>query len=56
MVPRPDVVAIEVTASIEDALDVAVEAGHRRLPVYEGSLEIVVGIVGLRDLVQRRHT
>jgi CBS domain containing-hemolysin-like protein len=54
MVPRPDVVAVQVETPVEEALEIALRSGHRRLPVYEGTLEDVVGVVKLRDLVAGR--
>ncbi|MCB2224963.1 MAG: hemolysin family protein [Actinobacteria bacterium] len=50
MVPRPDVVAVAGTATVREALDAAVAAGHRRLPVFEGGLDRIVGMVRMRDL------
>ncbi len=59
MVPRLDVVAVARTATVAEALDLALDAGHRRLPVYEGSLDDTTGLVRLRDMVKvpegRRH-
>ena len=51
MVPRTEMVAVEESTSVADTLDVALESGHRRLPVFRGSLENVVGMVRLRDLI-----
>jgi len=51
MVPRIDMTALEVEASIEEALDVIVEAGHSRIPVYEGAIENIVGILNGKDLL-----
>lgn len=50
LVPRPDIVSVDRTTSVEDALGVAVNAGHRRLPVHEGSVDAVIGVVRLREL------
>ena len=50
-VPRLDVVAVQRDTPVREALDVIVAAGHRRLPVHEGDLDSVVGVVHLRDLV-----
>ncbi len=50
LVPRTDVVGIPADATAAEALDVANRAGHRRLPVYDGDLDTVIGIVLLRDL------
>ena len=54
MVPRLDIVAVAAGTSTEDALDVALGAGHRRLPVYEDSIENITGVVKLRELVRAR--
>ena len=50
-VPRADIVAIPLEASVAAILDLAMENGHSRLPVYEGSLDKVVGLVHVRDLI-----
>ncbi|MFC7047414.1 hemolysin family protein [Halobacteriaceae archaeon GCM10025711] len=52
MTPRLDMTAVDVTESIEEAIEVCVQSGHGRMPVYEGSLDNVIGIVHIRDLVR----
>ena len=52
MVPRPDIVAAEAKSSVAEALDLALEAGHRRLPVYQDSVENITGLVTLREMIQ----
>jgi CBS domain containing-hemolysin-like protein len=52
MVPRPQIVAVSVDATIAEAASTALKSGHRRLPLYAGSIEHVVGMVRLRDLVK----
>jgi CBS domain containing-hemolysin-like protein len=52
MVPRTDVVAVDEAMSVSEALQVCLESGHRRLPVYEGNVENITGMVRLRDLVR----
>jgi putative hemolysin len=51
MVPRPEIVAVEAAGSVSAALEVALRHGHRRLPVYEGSLDHIIGMVQIRDLM-----
>lgn len=51
MVPRIDMVALEADASIEEALDVIVETGYSRIPVYEGTIENILGILNAKDLL-----
>jgi CBS domain containing-hemolysin-like protein len=50
MTPRTQVVAIPVEGSLAEAQRVMLEEGHLRLPVYEGSVDRVVGVLLARDL------
>src|SRR5713226_9371482 len=52
MTPRPDIVAIPATATIEEFRHLAVETRFSRIPVYEGSIEEIAGIAYGRDLLQ----
>jgi CBS domain containing-hemolysin-like protein len=51
MTPRADIVAVPLTATREEALTRMVGEGHSRLPVYDGELDQIVGILLLKDLV-----
>jgi putative hemolysin len=54
MLPRPDMVVIDATDTIEDAIERAIERGYSRLPVCEeGSTDDIIGLVYLKDLVRR---
>ena len=56
MVPREDIAAIDLNAKPDDALDVLIEEGHARIPVYRGSLDQVIGVIYARDLLMTlRH-
>ena len=50
LTPRTELVAVGSDATIAEALDVAIGSGHRRLPVYQGDLDHIRGVVRLRDL------
>lgn len=52
MVPRTEIVAVSADETVTEALAVALEAGHRRLPVFETSVENIIGMVRLRDLMR----
>ena len=52
MVPRIDVVALEVNTSVGDALKVIVEAGHSRIPVYRDTIDNIVGMLYAKDLLK----
>jgi putative hemolysin len=55
MVPRPDMVAVEEGVSFGELMEIAREAEHSRLPVYRETLDNVVGIVYVKDLLARRY-
>ena len=50
MTPRIDIVAVPAGASVAEAMDVMLDRGKLRLPVYEESLDRIVGILLARDL------
>jgi CBS domain containing-hemolysin-like protein len=49
MTPRVDVIGLKTTASVADLLAVARETGHTRFPVYENTIDLVMGVVGVPD-------
>jgi CBS domain containing-hemolysin-like protein len=51
MTPRIDLVTVPTTATIEEVLDAASTSGHTRLPVFDGDIDHVVGIVHVKDLL-----
>lgn len=52
MVPRLDIVAIPRESTIEEAVNVAIEAGHSRIPVYGDNIDEIVGIIYAKDLLK----
>ncbi|GGO03380.1 hemolysin family protein [Haloarcula pellucida] len=52
MTPRLDMTAVAKDDSVREALETCIQSGHARLPVYEGSLDNVIGVVHIRDLVR----
>ncbi|MGH2511574.1 MAG: hemolysin family protein, partial [Candidatus Limnocylindrales bacterium] len=49
MVPRTSIVALPSGTTIDEAIDRIVEEGHSRIPVYEDSVDEVVGILYAKD-------
>ncbi len=49
-VPRGEIVAVPSTISFADLVEALREAEHSRLPVYEGSLDTVIGMVHIKDV------
>jgi putative hemolysin len=52
MIPRIDIVGLPATATFEQAIDTFVEEGHSRVPVYDESIDEVLGILYAKDLLQ----
>lgn len=52
MVPRIDVLAIDVDASLGDAAQALLESGHSRAPVYQDTVDNVVGVIFAKDLLR----
>jgi putative hemolysin len=52
MTPRPEVVAIRATATVEELRELLIKTKFSRIPVFEGSLDDVVGVAFARDLLQ----
>jgi putative hemolysin len=55
MVPRPEVVAISIELPPEEALQSVLESPYTRYPVYRSSLDEIVGILHIRDLVEAMY-
>jgi magnesium and cobalt exporter, CNNM family len=52
MVPRPEVAAIAVSLPPEEALQAVLDSPYTRYPVYRESLDDIVGVLHIRDLVE----
>jgi CBS domain containing-hemolysin-like protein len=52
MTPRLDMTAVSKDADVEEAIETCIHSGHARVPVYEGSLDNVIGVAHIRDLVR----
>jgi magnesium and cobalt exporter, CNNM family len=53
MVPRPDMIAVEADATVDEGIALAIGAGKSRLPSFDDSTDNIVGLVFLKDLVSR---
>ena len=52
MVPRMDVLATDVTSSLAEVAEIMWESGHSRIPLFEESLDNIVGVVHSRDMLR----
>jgi CBS domain containing-hemolysin-like protein len=55
MTPRLDMTAVPKGATLDEAIETCVQSDHERVPVYDGNLDNVIGIVNIRDLVREKH-
>ncbi|APE42782.1 magnesium/cobalt efflux protein [Sulfitobacter alexandrii] len=49
-IPKADIIAVPVTASLDELVEVFKDSGMTRLPVYDGTLDSPVGMAHLKDL------
>lgn len=51
MVPRIDVSCIDANSSVEEAKKMVIETGYSRMPVYDGSIDNIVGFLFIKDIL-----
>lgn len=52
MVPRIDIVALDIEATLDDALELIIKEGHSRIPVYRETIDNIEGVLYAKDLLQ----
>jgi CBS domain containing-hemolysin-like protein len=55
MTPRLDMTAVPKDATIDEAIETCTQSDHERVPVYDGNLDNIIGIVTIRDLVREKY-
>jgi len=53
MIPRIDMVAVNVHTTPAEAVDLIIEAGHSRVPVYDDTIDKIVGVLHAKDVLAR---
>src|SRR5699024_7460990 len=51
MVPRTEVTAMPIDASLEDVIDIVAESSFTRIPVYDGDADNIIGVVKAKRLL-----
>jgi putative hemolysin len=51
MVPRIAMVTLRATATLDEAIDTVIDGGHSRIPVYEETIDEIIGILYAKDLL-----
>lgn len=52
MIPRADIIAIDINTSPDVLLDVLAEKTHSRIPVYRETLDDIIGIIHIKDVIE----
>ncbi|HOK17698.1 MAG TPA: hemolysin family protein [Caldisericia bacterium] len=52
MVPRVDVVLLPIDTSLEKIIETIISTGHSRIPIYEGNIDNIIGIIHVKDLLK----
>jgi len=55
MVPRVDIKCVSVTENLESVKNQIIESGHSRLPVFEDSIDNLVGIIFAKDIILNQN-
>jgi putative hemolysin len=55
MIPRTEVVALEVSDSFTEVLSAVQQSSHSRFPIYQGSLDNIIGIIHSKDILRYVH-
>lgn len=50
--PRPDMVCVEAGEKIEKAINLMIDSGHSRIPVYDGNLDNIIGVIYAKELLK----
>ncbi len=53
MVPRIDMVTLESDATVNEAVDIAMEGGFSRIPVFEDTIDNIVGVLYTKDMLKQ---
>lgn len=52
MTHRTDMTAIDISDPVEESINISIESGHSRIPVYEDDQDNIIGIVYVKDLLK----
>jgi len=52
MVPRIDITGLDVDSNVQEAIDIFNKSGHSRVPVYEETIDEIIGLLYAKDLLR----
>ena len=55
MIPRIDIVAVEKSTTLEQLIDMIKKMGHTRIPIFDKSIDKIIGVLHAKDLLPYLH-
>ena len=52
MIPRPQVVFVDAEDNLDTLIDLIIESGHTRLPIYEDTVDNIIGVINAKDALR----
>lgn len=52
MIPRPKISFIDAEDSLKDLMDLIIDSGHTRIPIYEDSVDNLIGVINAKDVLK----
>lgn len=52
MIPRTEIVFVNVNSSIDELADIIISSGHTRIPVYEDNIDNILGVINAKDVLK----
>jgi len=52
MIPRTEIAAVSTEATIDEIVNEVIESRHTRIPVYRGTIDNIVGILNVKDILK----
>ncbi|WP_419191663.1 hemolysin family protein [Engelhardtia mirabilis] len=53
MTPRTEICGVEVGSPVREAVKLAADSGHSRIPVFDRSLDAIIGVLSIKDVVRK---
>lgn len=56
MLPTADIIALEVTSNMDEVIKTFIDSGHKKIPLYRGTLDDAVGLVTITDVLENQNS
>ena len=55
MTPRTDMICVDGNKTVENIIEKIIDSKHSRIPIYDGSIDNIIGVITTRDLLEQIH-